>query len=109
MQLHVCFSLGARTEKPPIKPKMKDLMDALYHKAAAKWKMIGLYLEIPKGKLAGIAEKYRNDPQRCLVKMFEIWFEQIHPPPTWPNIIAAVEFLGECQLGKDPREKYTVN
>ena len=105
-QLHVCFSLGARTEKPP---KLKDLMGALYHKLADKWKTIGLYLEIPKGKLAGITEKYHNDPQRCLVEMFEIWLEQVHPPSTWANMIEAVEFLGECQLGKELREKYTVN
>ena len=46
------------------------------------------------GRQLDIAEKYHNDPLRCLVEMFEIWFEQIHPPPTWPNVIAAVEFLG---------------
>ena len=84
-------------------------MDALYHKVADKWKMIGLYLEIPKGKLEGITEKYHSDPQRCLVEMFEIWLEQLHPPPTWPNIIATVEFLGEGQLGKELRGKYTEN
>ena len=105
----MCFSLGARIEKPPIKPNLKHLMDALYHKVADKWKTIGLYLEIPKGKLEGITEKYRNDCQRCLVEMFEIWLEQLHPPPTWPNITATVEFLGEGQLGKEPREKYTDN
>ena len=94
------------TERTPSKPQLKDLMDALYHKVADKWRTIGFYLEIPKGKLAGITEKYRDDPHRCLVEMLETWLEQVHPPTTWVAIIEAVEFLGEEQLGKDLKEKY---
>ena len=109
MQLHVCFPLGARTEKPPIRPQLKDLMDALYHKVADKWKMIGVLLEIPKGKLASIAEKYRGDPHTCLVEMLETWLERVYPPATWHAITDAVEFLGEEHLGKELKEKYTVN
>ena len=104
MQLHMCFSLGARTEKLP---KLQDLMDALYHKVADKWKMIGVLLEIPKGKLASISEKYQGDPHRCLVDMLETWLERVDPPVTWATIVEAVEFLGEEQLGKELREKYT--
>ena len=100
---------GEETEKPPIKPQLKDLMSALYHKVADKWKMIGVLLEIPKGKLAGIAEKYRDNPHTCLVEMLETWLERVQPPATWVAIIDAVEFLGEEQLGKELREKYTTN
>ena len=82
-------------------------MDALYHKVADKWRTIGLYLEIPKGKLAGIAEKCCDDPHSCLVEVLETWLEQVHPSPTWAAIIEAVEFLGEEQLGKELREKYS--
>ena len=82
-------------------------MDALYHKVADKWKTIGHYLEIPRGKLAAITEKYRGDPHRSLIEMLEIWLERVHPPPTWTAIIEAVEFLGEGQLGKELRQKYT--
>ena len=82
-------------------------MDALYHKVADKWRTIGLYMEIPKGKLAGIGEKFQGDPQSCLVEMLETWLERVHPPPTWAAIIEAVEFLGEEQLGKELRQKYT--
>ena len=100
---------GREVERTPIKPKLKDLMDALYHKVADKWKMIGLYLEIPKGKLAGIAEKNRDNPHSCLVEMLETWLEQVDPPATWAAIVDAVEFLGEEQLGKELRDKYTMN
>ena len=81
-------------------------MDALYHKVADKWKVIGVLLEIPRAKLAGLAEKCQDDPHNCLIKVLETWLERVHPPPTWTAIIEAVEFLGEDQLGKELREKY---
>ena len=106
--MYRCFSSGGGTERKPTKPQLKDLMDALYHKVADKWKMIGVLLEIPKGKLAGIAEKNRDNPHTCLVEMLETWLERVQPPATWAAIIEAVEFLGEEQLGKELREKYTL-
>ena len=84
-------------------------MDALYHKVADKWKMIGVRLDIPMGKLAGIAEKFQRDPHICLVEMLETWLERVDPPATWAAIIDAVEFLGKEQLGKELKEKYTTN
>ena len=81
-------------------------MDALYHEVADKWKMIGVLLEIPKGKLASIAEKHR-DPQECLINMLEIWLDRVNPSPTWVAIIEAVEFFGGEQLGRKLRIKYT--
>ena len=96
------------TERKPTKPQLKELIDALYHKVADKWKMIGVLLEIPKGKLAGIAEKYQCDPHKCLVEMLETWLERVHPPVTWTAIIEAVEFLGEEQLRKELRDKFRI-
>ena len=88
------------------KPLLKNLTDALYHKVADKWKVIGILLEIPTGTLSGIAEKCRDDPQNCLVEMLGMWLERVYPSPTWTGIIEAVEFLGEKQLGKELRDKY---
>ena len=104
---HLCLSSGGRAETKPTEPELKDLMNALYHKVADKWKMIGVLLEIPKGKLASIAEKYRGDPHKCLVEMLETWLERVDPPATWAAMIDAVEFLGEEQLGEKLRDKYT--
>ena len=100
---------GREMERTPSKPQLKDLMSALYHKVADKWKMIGVLLDIPKGKLAGIAEKNRDNPHSCLVEMLETWLERVNPPATWAAIVDAVEFLGEEQLGKELRDKYTMN
>jgi len=88
------------------KPVLRDLMDALYHKVADKWKAIGVLLEIPKGKLASIAEMCQRDPHKCFLEMIETWLERIHPPASWEAIAEAVEFLGEEQLGKGLRDKH---
>jgi len=97
---------GGVTDNALRKPRLKDLMNALYHKVADRWELIGVFLEISRGTLAGIAERCRDDPHRCLVKMLDTWLEQIHPPASWANVIEAVEFLGEEQLGKELRDKY---
>ena len=79
-------------------------MDALYHKKADHWKAIGFQLKI--SNLSNIEAKHRNDPQLCLLEMLEVWLKRVDPPPTWSDIIAAVEFLRDEQLGRELREKY---
>ena len=103
------LSSGRGADRTSSLPQLKDLVGALYHKVADKWKMIGVLLEVPKGKLATIADKYQCDPHSCLVEMLETWLERLHPPATWSAIIEAVEFLGEEQLGKELRENYIIN
>ena len=99
-------SSGGKTERTPSRPQLKDLVDALHHKVANKWRMFGILLEIPDGKLEAIAKIHRGDLHSCLVEMLETWLEQVDPPATWAAIIDTVEFLGEEQLGKELREKY---
>ena len=87
------------------KPELKDLVDALYHQVADKWKILGVLLEIPKGTLASI-EASSLGPRECLIEMLDTWLKQVHPPPTWAMIIDSVDFLGEKQLGNKLRQKY---
>ena len=42
----ISFLSGGETKKAPTKPVLKDLMDALYHEVADKWKAIGVLLEL---------------------------------------------------------------
>ena len=79
-------------------------MNALL-KVRDQWKKIGLHLKIPNEKLEVITEK--NDPYTCLVDLLYTWLKQVDPAPTWTAIIEAVEFLGEEQLGKELRKKYS--
>ena len=100
-----CLSSGGKNDRIP---QLKDLVDALYNKVADKWKIIGIKLEIPKGTLASIAEKYLRDPHYCLVEMLETWLEQVNPPATWATIIEVIEFLGEEKLGEEMRRKHLI-
>ena len=69
------LSSGGGPERRPI---LKDLIDALYHRVADKWKVIGVLLEIPKGTLSRIADKHQRDPCSCLVEMLETWLERVY-------------------------------
>ena len=102
----MCPSSDGGTENATSKPQLKDLMEALYNNVADKWKIIGVLIEIPKGTLAGIAEKCQHDPHKCLLEMLEVWLQRIHPPSSWAAIVDAVEFLGEEKLGRELRDKH---
>ena len=73
---------------------------------ADQWMTLGVQLDIPKPKLNSIEVKYQSDPRRCLLEMLEEWLKQQVDPPSWTDIVNAVESLGDNQLGKELREKY---
>jgi len=104
--LVVSLSSGGGTENTTTKPKLRDLIGALYHKVADKWKIIGVLIEIPNGTLAAIAERCQHDPHKCLVEMLEVWLERVYPPASWATVIEAVKFLGEEQLGRKLTNRY---
>ena len=90
-------------------PELRDLLDALQHKVACKWKTLGIFLKIQTGRLDNIEAKH-HDPEDCLREMLQVWLKQVHPPPTWASIINALDSdsLEEQRLVKELREKYTI-
>ena len=86
--------------------RLKELMDALYHSVANKWKLLGIQLEIPKDVLATIEKRKMGDPRQCLLEMLEWWLKRMDPPASWSAIAEAVEFLGKEQLARELRLKY---
>ena len=90
-------------------PELRDLLDALQHKVAHKWKTLGVFLKIPSGRLDNIEAKH-HDPEDCLREMLKVWLNQVDPPPTWASIINALDSdsLKEQRLVKELREKYTI-
>ena len=81
-------------------------MDALYHTVADKWEPIGIYLHLPMATLKTITAEHQRDPHKCLIGMLDAWLKRVDPPPTWPAIVEAVEFLGEEQLARELRKRY---
>ena len=82
-------------------------MKALYNTVADKWEPIGIYLHLPMATLKTIDAERQHDPHKCLIGMLEVWLKRVDLPPTWSAIIEAVTFLGEEQLARELREKYS--
>jgi len=73
---YISLSSGGGTKSATTKPQLRDLMDALYHKVADKWKMIGVLIEIPKGTLAAIAGDVSMTPTDALLRCWRCgWSE----------------------------------
>ena len=76
---------------------------------ADKWMRLGICLGIQKGTLDTIAGNCHHNAQNCLAEMLNTWLrQQVDPPPSWVNIVDAVESLGDKQLGKELRKKYGI-
>ena len=71
---------------------------------------LGVQLGIPKSELNSIEANCQRDPKRCLLDMLDIWLQQqVDPPPSWTDIVYAVESLGNNQLGRELREKHGIS
>ena len=89
-----------------VKPKLKDLLEELYTKAAGKWEDIGISLEIEDGKLEQIKTDNASDSRSCLREMLRTWLSRVDPPPSWSAIAGALERLGDENLADHLRSKY---
>ena len=73
---------------------------------AAFWEDIGVELQIDDGVLAQI----KNDNSKsidCLREMFRKWLVQVSPTPSWSAIVEAVETIGDEELAKAIKTRYT--
>ena len=104
MQEHV-----SRSKEHPDKPELKDLTSAL-NKVANEWMTLGVQLGIPKSELNSIEVNCQHNPKRCLLEMLDVWLkQQVDPPPSWTDIVDAVESLGNKQLGEELRKKHGIS
>ena len=71
-------------------PQLKDLYTLLTPNYAAHWKVIGILLNIPKGRLDGIESSYPASSFRCCNKMLEMWLET-NTSVTWKDVITAID------------------
>ena len=60
-------------------PDLADLMDALYHEVADKWKPIDIYHHLPMATLDTIAAENQNDPHKCPMAMLDAWLNRVEP------------------------------
>ena len=69
--------------------------------------MLGLLLGIPNDELEIIEVNYREDPQRSLIGVLQLWLKR-SPQPTWEAIVEALKhpIVGEPRLAAEIEAKY---
>ena len=56
----------------------------------AKWKNIGLFLDVDDGTLDKIEKDY-DQCDDCLREMLKVWLKKVNPPPSWEALAETVE------------------
>ena len=86
---------------------MKTARSALFS-VRAKWRNIGIELEIDIGTLDSIEKSFHFDHTECLSRMLENWVKQTDPPPSWDALVEALESgpVGEGHLAEQIEQKY---
>ncbi len=83
--------------------KINTVLKELYP-LASEWQNIGLFLEIEVGQLKIIEIDYRM-AKDCLREVIREWFKMIDPPPSWENLVEAVEYIDQSKA-YDIKMKY---
>ena len=86
---------------------LKSARSALFP-VRAKWRNIGIELDIDIGTLDSIEKSFHFDHTECLSRMLESWLKQTDPPPSWDAIVEALESgpIGEGHLAEQIKQKY---
>ena len=87
-------------------PTLKLVLKELYNKVSSKWENIGILLDIDDAPLSKIKADNHGDSGDCLREMLRIWLKKVDPPPSWNDIIEALECLGKEKLSKELKGKY---
>ena len=74
--------------RPEISSALKLLLPI-----ASRWANIGVVLGVPIGIVDAIKYDNRNSCSACLREMLIEWLKQVDPPPTWENLIEAIELF----------------
>ena len=96
------------SQTPPASHKLLSfttlLNDLLYSEVVTKWEQVGYVLGVNVGLLENIKRKHC---QRCFMEMLNEWMKQVNPPPSWSDIISAIENIpGYNSLAQSLRNKY---
>ena len=75
-----------------IQPKESELHRFIVPKFAAKWRDLGVQLEIPKHNLDTIAADHPSQSEKCCKAMLQKWME-ITPDPTWDKLQTSIFHL----------------
>ena len=88
------------------KPTLKSALKVLQNKVSNKWEDIGIQLDIDDGQLSQIKTDNAGDSKACLREMLRAWLKRAYPPPSWSEMIEALESQGNEDIASQIRDKY---
>ena len=72
----------------------------------SKWENIGILLDIDDYLLSKVKADYHGDSGDYLREMLHMWMKKVDPPPSWNDIVEALECLGEKKLSQELKRRY---
>ena len=78
----------------------------LQNKVSNEWEYIGIQLDIEDGQLKQIKSDNPSDSKACLCEMLRVWLKRINPPPSWSEMVEALESQGNEDIASQMRAKY---
>ena len=75
----------------------------------AEWYNIGVQLRVSDGTLKAIRQQCLNNPSDCLRETLTKWLKTCLSPPTWTNVVDALNVVGEARLATDLKQKYCLS
>ena len=84
--------LNKKKQQAKVKLSTKQCLKFLLPEAR-KWHNIGIMLDVPETTLEQIEADYPGDCQQCVREMIKSWLKQVNPPPTWKDLVDAVQII----------------
>ena len=81
-------------------------MRVLQNKVSNDWEYIGIQLDIDDGQLKQIKLDNPGDSKACLREMLRIWLKRVNPPPSWSEMVEALEIQGSEDIASQVKTKY---
>ena len=95
-------SLASASHQQPVSPLNKDhtaTVSRCLYSLRAKWRTIGIFLEIDGDTLNAIEADNKDSDDR-LIKMIEVWLKRHTPPPTWGALADALQDIDPSKAEK---------
>ena len=91
----------------PIVPKMKALSKYVIPRIAFIWKNVADNLDYDINTIETIANKYRDDGERCCDGLFRDWLSTNHgaTPKTWETLMKALKEINQLATAVSDIEK----
>ena len=88
------------------KPSLKNILKVLKNTVSTEWENIGIQLDVEDGQLKQIKSNNPGDSKACLRDMLRTWLTRVCPPPSWSQLVEALEIESYEDIASRIKTKY---